>query len=74
LYVVVNPEVVGLDPWVNLTIVSYNISAVKIYYATSGLLRFDNKDIFLYLENALVYYTAGVVVVQSQVTPTTPAL
>jgi hypothetical protein len=43
--------------------VSYNASAVKIYNATSSLVRFENKNIFFYLKNALAHYSAGVVAV-----------
>jgi hypothetical protein len=32
---------------------SYNASVVKIYNATSSLLRFEIKNIFLYLKNPL---------------------
>jgi hypothetical protein len=46
----VGSEVVGLGPRVNPTIVSYNASAVKIYNATSSLVRFENKNIFFCLE------------------------
>jgi hypothetical protein len=41
----------------NPTIVSYNASAVKIYSATSILVRFE-KNV---LKNALAYHNAGVV-------------
>jgi hypothetical protein len=44
------------------TIASYNASTVKIYYTTSSLVRFENINNFLYLENALAYYNARVVV------------
>jgi hypothetical protein len=44
--VLVNSEVVGLTPGPNPTIVSYNATAVKIYNATSSLVRFENKNIF----------------------------
>jgi hypothetical protein len=33
----------------NPTIVSYNAIAVKIYDATSSLVRFENKTLFLYI-------------------------
>jgi hypothetical protein len=41
-----------LLPRANSTIASYN--------ATSSLVRFENKNVFLYYENALAYYNAGV--------------
>jgi hypothetical protein len=41
--------------------VSYNASVVKIYNATSSLVRFQNKNIFYSLKNALVYFNAGAV-------------
>jgi hypothetical protein len=46
--------------------VSYNASAVKIYNATSSLVRFEDKNIFFYFENDLAYYNAGVVAVNSK--------
>jgi hypothetical protein len=33
--------------------VSYNASAVKIYNATRSLVRFENKDVFVYREETL---------------------
>jgi predicted small integral membrane protein len=33
-------------PGANPMIVSYNASAVKIYYATGSLARFENRNIF----------------------------
>jgi hypothetical protein len=47
----------------NPTIASYNASVVNFYNATDSLACFENKIIFLYLKNALVYYNAGVVAV-----------
>jgi hypothetical protein len=45
------------------TTVSYNVSAVKIYNATSSLVRFENKkNVFFYFEKRSMYFTAGVVV------------
>jgi hypothetical protein len=37
------------------TIVIYNASAVKIYYATNSQVRNENKNVFFYFKNALVY-------------------
>jgi hypothetical protein len=52
----------------NPTIASYNASAVKIYNATSSLVRFANKNIFLCIEKTLYvsYYNACVAVVNSK--------
>jgi hypothetical protein len=36
----------------NPTIVSYNVSAVKIYNATRSLVRFENKNIFFRLKRS----------------------
>jgi hypothetical protein len=47
------------------TNLSYNASAVKIYNATSCLVRFTS-NIFFYNEKCLAYYNAGVVVVNSK--------
>jgi hypothetical protein len=46
LYVDVNFEVVGLAPGPNPMASIYNASLVKIYSATSSLVRFENKNIF----------------------------
>jgi hypothetical protein len=37
---------------------SYNASAVKIYNATSSLVRFENNNIFAYYENRSMYTVA----------------
>jgi hypothetical protein len=65
-----------LMPVANLTIVSYNANAVKIYIAnavkiyiaTSNLVRLGNKNVFLYFEkrSSLIHlHNAGVVVEKS---------
>jgi hypothetical protein len=50
LYVVVNSEV---SPGANLTTASYNASTVKIYNATSSLVRFENEKRFHLLQNTI---------------------
>jgi Cft2 family RNA processing exonuclease len=43
-------------------ITSYNTSDVKIYNATSSLVRYENKNTFSFAsKNALTCYNAGVV-------------
>jgi hypothetical protein len=37
-------------PRFNPSILSYNASGVKIYNATSSLVRFESKNIFFYIE------------------------
>jgi hypothetical protein len=56
-------------PEANPKIVRYNDSAVKICNTTRSLVCFENKTIFFCLDskNALAYYSAGVVVVNSYV-------
>jgi hypothetical protein len=50
-------------------IVGYNASVVKIYNATSSLVRFENN---FAVTNAVAYSNAGVVVVNSKVVRLTP--
>jgi hypothetical protein len=47
------------------TIVSYNASAVKIYKVTGSLVRFEDENIFIYVEKTLypTMYNASAVVV-----------
>jgi hypothetical protein len=49
----------------NPAIVGYNASEVKIYNATSKLVRFENKTFQLTIKNSLVNYKVSVVFVNS---------
>jgi hypothetical protein len=62
-----NFEVVGLAPGLDPKLVSYNASPVKIYNATSSLVRFENQKLSSAMKNALAYYNAGGVVVNFEV-------
>jgi hypothetical protein len=48
---------IALNLGANPTIASYNASAVKIYNATSSLVRFGSKNFFVYFEKMLYTYS-----------------
>jgi hypothetical protein len=52
--------VIGGRVYKNFVIISYNSSAVKIYNATSSLMRFEKNILW---KNAQAYYNAGVAAV-----------
>jgi hypothetical protein len=53
----------------NPTTAIYNASAAKIYNATSSLVRFENKNIFVYNEKCHSLLQALYVVVNLKVVP-----
>jgi hypothetical protein len=45
-----------MQPGANPTTESYNASLVKIYNATSSLVRFENKNIYIFFEKTIYGY------------------